>query len=176
MCRVSYKCFGYTHSLHPNGHPLLSAGLDCEVKVWDVRKLGRQPLSAYHCGKSVNSAYFSPSGEQVVATTMANKLELFDNVHTTAKKKLQPSRSIRHDNHTGRWLSTFMATWHPTLDVFCVGSMSQPRCVEIYDGECLRAVRGAAMTAVASRCCFFADQDRLIVVGGNSSGRVTIVR
>ena len=183
----------FPHSLHPNGYTLLSAGLDCLVQTWDIRKLSdnrksktakvRQPLASYHCGKSVNSAYFSPSGKYVVATTMANKLDIFEDIHTktsssTKNSQLQPTKSIRHDNMTGRWLSTFMATWHPVEDIFCVGSMRKPRAVEVFDanGKLLRAIQGEALTAVASRCCFHPRTDQLTIVGGNSSGRVTVLR
>ena len=71
-----------------------------------------------------------------------------------------------------------MATWHPSEDIFCVGSMRRPRALEVFDanGELLRAIQGDALTAVASRCCFHPRSDRLTVVGGNSSGRVTVLR
>jgi hypothetical protein len=37
---------------------------------------------------------------------------------------------IKHNTHTGQWLTTFKATWHPQRDdVFVVGSMEQPRGV-----------------------------------------------
>jgi hypothetical protein len=38
--------------------------------------------------------------------------------------------SIKHNTHTGQWLTTFKAVWHPQRDgVFVVGSMEQPRGV-----------------------------------------------
>jgi len=181
-------------SLHPNGHSLISAGLDCTVRLWDIRKFcdnrsgsssarggGASALAYYNCGKSVNSAFFSPSGKYIVTTTMANKLDIFDDfhLHGSATKPTKPRQSIRHDNMTGRWLSTFMARWHPTLDHFVVGSMSKPRCIEVFDGAngaCAAVLRGDALTAVASRCCFHSAEDRIAIVGGNSSGRVTVVR
>ena len=71
-----------------------------------------------------------------------------------------------------------MATWHPQLDIFVCGSMSKPRCMELFDynGKLVRAVSGESMTAVASRCCFHRSADRLIMIGGNSSGRVVAVQ
>jgi len=175
---------------------MISGGLDCHVKLWDLRKFRNnrdssgsplKPIASYNGGKSVNSAFFSPSGQYVVSTTMANKLDLFTDLHLSpgeGKSKkgtqlLKPSSSIRHDNMTGRWLSTFMAKWHPELDIFVVGSMRKPRCIEIFDGakgDCTRAISGEGLTAVASRCCFHRSTDKLTVVGGNSSGRVTIAR
>lgn len=131
-------------------------------------------------GRSINSANFSPSGKRLVTTTFSNKLQIFDDAHLKSGL-VQPHISLNHDNQTGRWLSTFMAKWHPTLsehEIFVVGSMSQPRCIEIFsqDGELLRAIRGDALTAVASRCCFHPAPNKLVVIGGNSSGRVTVAR
>jgi len=149
-----------------------------------------KPIASYNGGKSVNSAFFSPSGKYVVSTTMANKLDVFEDFHVKTSpsksasaldKNIKPVRSIRHDNMTGRWLTTFMTQWHPSLDCFVVGSMRKPRCVEVFDGsasssaDCV-TLSGEALTAVASRCCFHPSEHNLTIVGGNSSGRVTVIR
>jgi hypothetical protein len=78
----------------------------------------------------------------------------------------------------GRWLTTFQATWHPQQDIFCCGSMNKPRCIEIFNsrGTLLRSITGDAMTSVMSRTCFHPSTDKLVIVGGNSSGRVVTVR
>jgi WD40 repeat protein len=179
-----------THSLHPDGNVMATAGLTGIVQLWDVRKIPTlssrekpKPISSQQAGgRSINSAYFSPSGRRLLTTTQSNKLEIFVDAHLSKGAMMMPKRSVRHDNQTGRWLSTFTARWHPGLsddgEIFVVGSMSRPRSIEIYDhdGGLLREIRGDALTAVASRCCFHPDPNRLIVVGGNSSGRVTIAR
>jgi hypothetical protein len=112
-----------------------------------------------------------------LSTTMADKLDIFTDIHLSESKTFKPSTRIAHDNRTGRWLSTFMATWHPSLDIFCVGSMRRPREIQVFDSsENMRNIVGDDLTAVASRCCFHARTDQLTVVGGNSSGRVNVVR
>ncbi|GKZ01003.1 hypothetical protein MPSEU_001051800 [Mayamaea pseudoterrestris] len=170
-----------TVSLHPNGYSLLTAGLDCQVTLWDVRKFASKkrpaPVTSFHSGKSVNSAYFSPSGKYAVSTTMSDKLDIFTDLHLSGPETIKPSTRIPHDNRTGRWLSTFMATWHPSLDIFCVGSMRRPREIQVFDPSGnVRNIVGDDLTAVASRCCFHPRADKLTIAGGNSSGRVTIVR
>jgi WD40 repeat protein len=181
-----------TISLHPDGYIMATAGLTGIVQLWDVRKMevkkDKAKAVAWHdAGRSINSAYFSPSGRRLLTTTQSNKLEIFEDAHLLAnatKGIMTPKISVRHDNQTGRWLSTFMAKWHPSImvggeqEMFIVGSMQKPRCIEIYsqDGKVLREVRGDALSAVASRCCFHPNANRLIAVGGNSSGRVTIAR
>lgn len=177
-----------TVSLHPNGTTLATAGLDNCVRLWDIRHFRSpkasddrsrpKPFATQACSKSINSAYFSPTGKQLLTTTMADNLELTENFHLQTGK-VKPTKRIRHDNRTGRWLSTFMARWHPSEDFFVVGSMGRPRAVEIFDGAkgtLMRAVRGEALTAIASRCCFHPGGEDLILVGGNSSGRVTVAR
>jgi WD40 repeat protein len=168
---------------------LASAGLDGTVNVWDMRKFGDsraasaryrapKPVTSYNGGRSVNSAFFSPSGQYMLSTTMGNKLDLFENSHLSQSNVMKPSPSVSHDNATGRWLSTLMAQWHPSVDMFVVGCMKQPRRIEVMDvkGKALHVLQSEALTAVASRCCFHQSTDKLVVVGGNSSGRVTIFR
>jgi len=178
-----------TLSLHPNGHSLISAGLDCTVQLWDIRKFDNKkkkkassPVAMYHGGRSINSAFFSPNtGSNVICTSMNNKLDILQDFHlqsTTNNKYIKPSHSILHNNQTGRWLTTLMARFHPLYDdLFCVGCMKQPRQIEIFSaspGKMVRNISGEALSSVASRTNFHPTLP--IVVGGNSSGRVTVVR
>ena len=140
-----------------------------------------KPIVTQNAGKSVNSAFFSPSGKRIVTTTQSNYLDILEDVHLSSGVITKPMTRIRHDNQTGRWLCTFMAQWHPSAseECFVVGSMQKPRTIEVFNGangELLRGIQGDSLTAVASRCCFHLSADRLIVVGGNSSGRVTVAR
>lgn len=150
-------------------------------KFSDNRASGRarapKAVSSYTSGRSVNSAFFSPSGKYLLGTTMGDKLDLLENAHVSTNL-LQPSASIRHNNQTGRWLSTLMANWHPAADVFAVGCLKQPRRIELMDGtgKTMQELQGENLTAVCSRCCFHPSTDQTIVVGGNSSGRVTVFR
>ena len=166
---------------------MASCGLDGIVRLFDLRKFGDSrssrkkkgptPFATQSAGKSVSSAFFSPSGNSLLSTHFADKLDLTDDAHLQ-KGLMKPTHPIRHNNRTGRWLTTFMATWHPTLDIFVSGSMSQPRCMEIFNssGDLLRAVTGESLSSVMSRCCFHPSTDKLIMVGGNSSGRMVAVR
>jgi WD40 repeat protein len=164
---------------------MATAGLDTTVKIWDIRRMKgtSKPIATQNAGKSVNSAFFSPSGRSIVTTTQANTLEILEDAHLSTDVIKAPKHRIRHDNHTGRWISTFQAKWHPSTSLpeesFVVGSMSRPRTIEVFSGDSgklLRGICGDALAAVASRCCFHPNADRLIVVGGNSSGRVTVAR
>jgi len=181
--------FPPTNSLHPNGHILATAGLEKEVNLWDIRKFNAiksgsnlKPVATQRSTKSINSAFFSPSGKNLLTTTMENTLDIISDAHLQSGLITKPTHRIRHDNKTGRWLSTFMAQWHPTAtneEIFVVGSMVKPRRMEFFNGasgEMIRGVEGNSLTAVVSRCCFHPSTDRLIGLGGNSSGRLTVVR
>lgn len=182
------KYNSHNHSLHPNGYTLATAGLDCEVNLWDIRKFksiksGKniKPVVTQRSTKSINSAFFSPSGKNLLTTTMSDTLDIISNSHLESGIISKPTHRIRHDNRTGRWLTTFQAEWHPSAneDLFVVGSMSRPRRLEVFDGNCgklLRGIDGESLTAVVSRCCFHPSTDRLIGLGGNSSGRLTVAR
>ena len=168
---------------------MATSGLDCTVKIWDVRKLKNmspaksqtKSVATFQSSKSINSAFFSPSGKYLLATTMSDKLEILSEAHQKSGVIKSPIKSIRHDNRTGRWLTTFNAQWHPGTaeDLFVVGSMQHPRTIEVFNahsGKVARGIQGEALTSVMSRCCFHPREDRLIVLGGNSSGRLAIAR
>ncbi len=110
-----------------------------------------------------------------------------------------PSTSVlRHDNNTGRWLSTFRPSFDPKRDhTFVLGSMDRPRRVEIFtfsgsgsfsgsNGkksqvadsahpiQLLQAVQGEYLGSVCSRNCFHPSLN--VIAAGNSSGRLHILR
>jgi WD40 repeat protein len=159
---------------------MASAGLDKTVNLWDIRKFGSRkakPVATQFVGRSANSAMFSPSGASLLTTSMGDTLDLLENAHHQSGT-MKPNKSIRHNNQTGRWLTTLMAQWHPQLDIFVSGSLAKPRCVESFDskGKLLRAVTGESLTSVMSRCCYHPSTQKIAMIGGNSSGRVVVLR
>eukprot|EP00536_Pseudo-nitzschia_multiseries_P016728 jgi/Psemu1/222372/e_gw1.1212.11.1 len=180
--RVSEKKINNV-SLHPNGTTLAASGNDGTVRLFDIRKFpskSSKPLCTQVAGLSVSSSFFSPSGKSLLTTSFANRLDLTEDAHLAkGGKTIKPTHSIRHNNQTaGRWLTTFQARWHPEKDIFCCGSMNKPRCVEIFNanGELLREVTGDALGSVMSRTCFHPSVNKLVLVGGNSSGRMVAIR
>ena len=177
----------FVFSLHPNGTTLLTAGLDRTMNLWDVRRFqadskGSKVLASSTSRNSINSAFFSPSGKYIVSTTMAQTLDIFMDAHVKTNIISNPTHRIRHDNLTGCWLSTFMAKWHPTNtseEIFVVGSMEHPRRMEVFDavkGELIHSIQGDSLSSVMSRCCIHPSLDRLILLGGNSSGRAIVAK
>ncbi|KAM9817580.1 WD repeat-containing protein 76 [Neosynchiropus ocellatus] len=148
------------------------------VSVYDCRSLKKksQPVSqlAGHT-RSISSCFFSPhTGHRVVTTCMDDAIRIFDTSSLTTGAPLL--KSIRHDMHTGRWLSKLSAVWDPKReDCFVIGSMLRPRCVRVFheSGQLQHSFTdGNHLTTVLSVCAF--HPHRNVLVGGNASGRVHV--
>ena len=120
--------------------------------------------------------------------SLTNSTSASSNSYGFLNKKVSPMFTHRlHDNHTGRWLSTFRPTWDAkSPHSFILGSMVKPRCVEVFD--ITRSNSGSAAGAISSplilRSDFLASvvsrnaahPTRDIIACANSSGRVHIFR
>ena len=179
----SYKIYEKASPKMVSVHPLqnqyfVSPSSKGDCGIYDTRMAKKKMLTPVSSlmghTKAISSALFSPqSGNKVVTVSYDNRIRLFDTSNLEEKTK-EPIRSINHNNQTGRWLTTFKAEWHPMYeDVFFVGSMSQPRQIDVYnvDGKHF-AMKGEDLGSVCSIVKVHPTQD--IIVGGNSSGRVHV--
>jgi WD40 repeat protein len=185
------------------------------MSVLDIRMIGSSNSNAkqskqssvcefYGHSKSINAAYASPDGQYVVSVSQDNTLRCWsspikgasssnDSGFLSKKGSSASATSASpifthriHDNHTGRWLSTFRPQWDPkSPHSFILGSMTKPRCVEIFDintsGNSAAAhisspyvLRSDALASVVSRNAVHPTMD--IIACANSSGRVHIFR
>eukprot|EP00948_MAST-09A_sp_MAST-9A-sp1_P002210 g2210.t1 len=150
------KKINTAHFSPANDNIFATASLDRTVALWDIRKLesksskkksAPRPVVALPHALSVSSAFFSPDGSQLLTTCMDDTLNIYNTKRIAsedAKPILKQSLkvqdlgepamfSVRHNNHTGRWLTKFQARWDPFHSGgFLVGSLMQPRCVEVY--------------------------------------------
>ena len=152
--------------------------------------------------KSINCATVSPDGQYLVSVSLDNTIKCSTNfLNTSVETTSQPSKksrtmamdtplpvlssplkttTLRHDNHTGRWLSTFRPAFDPKQGhCFSLGSMAQPRGIEVFVPtadhiklECI--LRSDWLGSVCSRNCFHPYVPAIL--GGNSSGRVHLFR
>eukprot|EP00090_Calanus_glacialis_P002643 TRINITY_DN11976_c0_g1_i1.p1 TRINITY_DN11976_c0_g1~~TRINITY_DN11976_c0_g1_i1.p1 ORF type:complete len:647 (-),score=230.67 TRINITY_DN11976_c0_g1_i1:29-1969(-) len=127
--------------------------------------------------KSLSCCYFSPvTGNQVITMSTDDKLRLFNT--TTTSKTISPQCQVKHNNQTGRWLTPFRASWHPTREGMLVtGSMERPRQIEVWGSssgslDMVGKLRGEELGSVCSLVGI--HDSREVVVGGNSSGRVHV--
>ena len=126
---------------------------------------------------SCNNAIWSPTGEHLVVTCMDHHLYVYENqslLQDHADKTLR--RSIRHNNHTGRWLTKFMPSFDPhNPDVFAIGSMESPRRIELYScsrGHQIGSLQNPDYLGSVQSLIAFHPLSPFELVGANSSGRL----
>ncbi|CAN0326224.1 unnamed protein product, partial [Hapterophycus canaliculatus] len=96
--------------------------------------------------------------------------------------QVSASQALPHNNHTGRWLTKFQASWDPkSKSLFAIGSMQKnPHGVSfntIVGGGAAKpsavgVTGGEIMTSIPSVVDFHPSRD--IVAGVNGSGRAYI--
>ena len=174
-----------------------------EIRVHDLRKFSSGGsgsnsslpllLAADEHTKSINAAKLSPDGATLISVGQDDSVRVWDSSQwfsswpgKPAPKGQLRSANLRHDNFTGRWLSTFVPVWDPKRpDAFLLGSMAQPRRVEMFQPCWERAEAPVQLLAslgstevmlgsVASRNAIHPSLDVLLL--GNSSGRLHVMR
>nr|CAD7435737.1 unnamed protein product [Timema monikensis] len=149
-----------------------------EARVWDLRtatKPSPKPVCHLAHPKGLTSAFYSSRGSYLLTTCNDDRLRVYDVRHVSTNRP-PVIASTKHNNHTGRWLSTFKARWHPQReDTFIVGSMELPKAIEVYGihgQKMIRLQSTANLTTICSACVFHPSQ--LLVAGANSSGKVHV--
>jgi len=127
--------------------------------------------------RSLSSCQFSPvTGNQVVTMGSDDKVMLFNT--STMAKTIAPQCKVKHNNQTGRWLTPFRSSWHPTREGMLVtGSMERPRQIEVWGTasgslDLAARLRGEFLGSICSLVEIHPTKE--VVVGGNSSGRVHV--
>ena len=189
---------------------LATASLDRTVAIWDVRRMKESAGSAsslsssssctpiYHLNHelAVSCAVFSPDGTQMLSNGCGpNHIKIYDmqtmlgayeasSVKNHLKKQMpmsQPKERMHHVNKTGRWLTKFKPSFDPKRnDVFVVGCMDQPRCIEVFQSppgsdigvRPIMRLRDELVNSVQSLNEFHISQE--LIASANSSGRVSI--
>ena len=187
---------------HPvDEHMIVTAGRAGYIAIHDIRRAGKKwtPLNTLtgHT-KSVNAAHVSPDGQHMVSVCQDDTIKLW---HDFMTPKKGTCHTLRHNNHTGRWLSTFKPCFDPKVpSALVMGSMDKnPRRVEVftvsYSGtssigkspkknKCNSPMgyqldpplnmMSENLNSICSRHAF--HPNRNVLASGNSSGRVHIFR
>lgn len=181
--------------VHPiDEHVILTASSKSGIALHDLRrakttKSGASWKPTCHItphSKSINGVQFAPSGDHFVSVSLDDTIKTWaynqGDVHQAA------AFTIRHNNFTGRWLSTFKPAFDPKRPAtFAMGSMLQPRRIEIYSIQSTAAAKaktftvnleanlsGEYLASVNSRLAFHPTINA--VLGSNSSGKVHLFR
>jgi len=165
---------------------IATASLDRSVCVFDIRKVhtGKKVKATYTFthGRSVNDAVFDPVTGSLQSTCQDHLLRVWSPEDLAKAGEPQP-RKIRHNTHTGRWLTKLQAKWMPsghwgnTQPIFVIGSMERPRritYISANSGSILTNAFDDELASVQSVNVFHPSQK--IVCGANSSGRIHIFR
>lgn len=168
-----------TVSVHPTqSQYFIAAGVDTKITLWDLRFLTQKspkPIQMLELHtKAISSAYFSPTGHKVLSCAADDTILVYS---VDKGMKLEITKRIRHNNYTGRWLTKFQPTWHPSVeDVFISGSMQRPRQIEVYgaDGALLKALTDDECLGSVCSLNVFHPYLACTLVGANSSGRLHV--
>uniref|UniRef100_J3MRU8 Uncharacterized protein n=2 Tax=Oryza brachyantha TaxID=4533 RepID=J3MRU8_ORYBR len=108
---------------HPeNTSMLATSSTDGTARIWDLRTMKEkeaESLKVLEHGRSVQSAYFSPSGRMVATTSLDDTVRIF------SVDNFDNSDIMKHNNKTGRWLSTFKAIWGWNDTDLFIGNMGR---------------------------------------------------
>ena len=155
-----------------------------DIALFDIRNSSvskaTDTMRRYHSftghSKALSSAFFSPvTGKSIVSVAYDDLVNVYDVPDKGSDYPTLPAHSIRHNNQTGRWLTTFKAVWHPKREnIFFIGSMKQPRQIDVFSkrGKVLGVLTGESLSSVNSIVQCHPNMD--VVAGGNSSGRVFV--
>ena len=172
-----------------NDTTLLTASNDATIALWDSRYMKKTPsaIDRFSSSCTMQCAYFSPSGDTIVAQNARDMNFLFFEASTStfASGGFNAASVLRvpHNNNTGRFTSTFKSVWDPKYErVFCIGSMDQPRGFDVFGANYSfskpaalnfrHKVAGPLVTNVPASLAPHASLPLLLA--GNSSGRVTL--
>ncbi|KAA0150218.1 hypothetical protein FNF29_05458 [Cafeteria roenbergensis] len=138
---------------HPSLPLVLTSSNDTTAKLWDVRALGRTrkratggkaqsatPLAVFAHGRGASSAFFSHDGDRIVSTGNDDLIRVWGggsgapgpvaSMSDATSRFADPAGvAIKHNNHTGRWLSNFRTVFEPLSGghVVLVGAMGTRR-------------------------------------------------
>ncbi|TKY54737.1 WD repeat-containing protein 76 [Spatholobus suberectus] len=154
-----------------NPHIVATSSSDGTACTWDLRYTGGDKLTALRTfthKRSVQSAYFSPSGCSLATTSLDNTIGIYSGVN------LEDAAVISHYNHTGRWLSTFRAKWGWDDSYLFVGNMK--RGVDIVSAVQRKTVMTLESPHMSAIPCRFDTHSYEVgmLVGATSGGQVYI--
>ncbi|KAK1323007.1 hypothetical protein QJS10_CPA02g01235 [Acorus calamus] len=148
-----------------NANLMATSSTDGTACIWDLRKISNHrpaSLRIHQHEKAVHSAYFSPSGSCLATTSIDNRIGILSG------DNFMDVSMIRHDNQTGRWLSSFRVIWGWDDSYVFVGNMKRAVDVISTVKKTTKAMESPLMTAIP--CRFAAHPYRHGTLASTTSG------
>lgn len=147
-------------------HIVATSSSDGTACTWDLRSIGgpkHTSLRTFTHKRSVQSAYFSPSGCSLATTSLDNTIGIYGGVN------LEDKISVYHDNQTGRWISTFRAIWGWDNSYIFIGNMKRGvDVVSTVQRATIKTLQSPHISAIP--CRFDANSCEVGMLAGATSG------
>ncbi|KAJ4815804.1 DNA damage-binding protein cmr1 [Rhynchospora pubera] len=154
-----------TIDFHPgNSNMIATSSSDGFVRLWDLRCIDKdQPkyIKEVAHNRAVHSAYFSPTGNGIVSTSFD------DTVCISSCPQFEKLSIIKHNNQTGRWLSSFRAIWGWNDSYILIGNMKRAIDVISTEDNIVTPLESEYMTNIPCRFAIHPyEEGRLACAGG----------
>jgi len=160
----------------PGRDQVATSSNDGTLRVWDLRALAKKrPEAAWSVahGRSIHGFDFSADGASVVTVSYDDTLGFFDVGGDAGGVR------VRHNNHTGRYLTPFKPIFdpHAASPTAIVGSMGRPRAVDVVSASGKVAALNDGDGVFHAVTSLHAVHPFVhAIAGANNSGRVSIWR
>lgn len=159
-----------------NANLLATCSLDNVVCVWDRRQMRAEdskPLAKFDYPRAVTAVNFHPAIEDCLVSTCYNDTV---NLQHRVLSDTPAITAVRHNNQTGRWITTFKAFWDPKSTSaqghVIVGDMN--RGVDLIDGATGVTHNFTSEYLTAQPAVNAAHQTLDLIVSGNASGKLAL--
>lgn len=160
-----------------NPDRIATCSLDDTVCVWDRRMMkahGTVPLSRFEYRRAVTAVNWHPTDpECLVSTCYDDNVRIHRSVLSDAPKEL----SIKHNNQTGRWITTFKAYWDPKSShtgksYVVIGDMN--RGIDLIDGNSGVTHNFTSEYLTAQPAVNGSHPSLNLIASGNASGKLAL--
>lgn len=160
-----------------NPNLIATCSLDNVVCIWDRRQMTLEdstPLAKFDYKRAVTAVNFHPTKQDTLVSTCYDD---HVRIHHSALSDKPVEMSVRHNNQTGRWITTFKAFWDPksshdgTSHVI-VGDMN--RGVDLIEGPSGVTHNFTSEFLTAQPAVNAAHSSLDLIVSGNASGKLAL--